>query len=52
METETARGIFLTSLMCAYYPIAKCHQDEYQLNSLLFDCQSYVRARGIQDTQC
>lgn len=50
METETARGIFLASLMCAYYPIAKCHRDEYQLNSLLFDCQSYVRARGIQDT--
>ena len=37
--------------MCAYHTIAKCQGGDYQLNPLLFGCQAYVRARGVQDTQ-
>lgn len=42
----------MTSPVCAYRPVAKCQGGDYQLNSLLFGRQSYVRARGVQDTRC
>lgn len=49
-EIEITRDIF--SLVCAYYPLAKCQGSDNQLNSLLFGCQSYVRARSHEYTQC
>lgn len=37
--------------MCVHHGVAKCQGSDYELNALLYGCQCYVRARGVQDTQ-